>query len=77
MEYQLTSNASIIRLSDNVFIPSDYANTDYIAYLEWLKLGNVPKPADPLPTPPVLTPAQKLANAGLTVDELKNLLGIS
>ena len=30
-----------------------------------------------LPPPPVLTPLEKLTAAGLTVDELKNLLGIS
>lgn len=32
---------------------------------------------DEPPAPPVLTPAEKLANAGLTVDELKTLLGLS
>lgn len=33
--------------------------------------------ARPQPEPPaVLTPAQKLAAAGLTVDELKTLLGL-
>ena len=33
--------------------------------------------ARPQPEPPaVLTPAQKLAPAGLTVDELKTLLGL-
>jgi len=30
-----------------------------------------------IPTPPVLTPAEKLANAGLTVEELKSLLGLT
>jgi len=29
-----------------------------------------------IPPPPVLTPIEKLANAGLTVDELKSLLGL-
>lgn len=32
--------------------------------------------AKPEPIPPPLTPAQKLANAGLSVDELKQLLGL-
>jgi len=30
-----------------------------------------------IPTPPVLTPAEKLANAGLTIEELKSLLGLT
>ena len=34
-----------------------------------------PPPVEPEP-PKELTPAEKLANAGLTVDELKSLLGL-
>jgi len=37
---------SIKRLSDNVFIPFDPANTDYQEYLKWLDEGNTPEPAD-------------------------------
>ena len=45
--YQLTKlNTSIIRLSDNAFIPMDEANTDYQTYLKWLEEGNEPLPAD-------------------------------
>lgn len=58
-------------------IPSDLDNTEYQAYLKWLDEGNTPEPADPEPEPVELTPQQKLANAGLTVDELKTLLGLS
>jgi hypothetical protein len=36
----------IIRLSDNVFIPFDPANTDYQAYLKWVAEGNAPLPAE-------------------------------
>jgi hypothetical protein len=36
----------IKRLSDNVFIPFDPANTDYQEYLKWLSEGNEPLPAD-------------------------------
>jgi hypothetical protein len=34
-------------------------------------------PVEDIPAPPDLTPAEKLANAGLTVADLKSLLGLS
>ena len=43
---QETKTVSIIRLSDNAFIPMDPANTDYQKYLEWLAEGNEPLPAE-------------------------------
>ena len=44
---------------------------------DWLADGNTPLPADPLPPEPApLTPQEKLEAAGLSVDELKELLGI-
>jgi|688.fasta_scaffold05338_18 hypothetical protein len=73
---QLGDQQFIERLADNAFIPPDPANTDYQAYLEWVAQGGVPEPA-PEPEPvPELTPAEKLAASGLTVEELKVLLGI-
>lgn len=74
--YQLTASTSIKRLSDNAFIPQDPANTDYQQYLKWLEEGNIPLPADPEPTPEPLTAQQKLEAAGLTIEELKELLGL-
>jgi hypothetical protein len=77
MTYQLTQRGTILRLADNAFIPPDPANTDYQAYLAWLEAGNTPEPA-PEPEPvPELTPAEKLAASGLTVEELKSLLGLT
>ena len=76
MTYQLTTGDSILRLADNAFIPPDPANTDYAAFLKWVAAGNMPEPA-PIVAPPVpLTPAEKLAASGLTVEELKQLLGL-
>ena len=75
--YQLTTGDTIHRLADNAFIPPDPANTDYAAYLEWLAAGNTPEPAPEPPAPVELTPAEKLAQSGLTVEELKTLLGIN
>ena len=75
--YKLTTNTSIIRIEDNACIPNDPANTDYTQYLIWLEEGNTPDPADPIPETVELTPQEKLASAGLTVDELKVLLGIA
>jgi hypothetical protein len=76
MTYQLTQGDTIFCIADNAFIPFDPANTDYQAYLRWLEDGNTPEPA-PEPEPvPELTPAEKLAASGLTVEELKELLGL-
>ena len=76
MTYQLTTGDTILRLADNAFIPPDPANTDYATHLEWVEAGNTPEPA-PISEPPVeLTPAEKLAASGLTVAELKSLLGL-
>jgi len=66
----------ILRLADNASIPPDPANTDYQAYLKYVEDGGEVLPA-PEPEPvPELTPAEKLAASGLTVEELKELLGL-
>ena len=76
MTYQLTTGDTILRTTDNAFIPPDPANIDYAAYLAWVEAGNTPEPAPEPPAPVELTPAEKLAASGLTVAELKSLLGL-
>jgi len=45
-------------------------------YLRWLEEGNEPLPPDPTPELEPLTAQQKLEAAGLTIEELKGLLGL-
>ena len=53
--YQLTSGTSIIRLSDNAYIPQAPDNRDYQEYLVWLAEGNTPAPyVAPPPSPDYL-----------------------
>jgi hypothetical protein len=49
--YQLASSDSILRLSDNAFIPQAPGNRDYREYLDWLEAGNTPLPAPEPPAP--------------------------
>ena len=77
MTYQLTQSGNFLRLEDQACIPPDPANTDYQAFLAWVEAGNTPEPA-PIPEPPApLTTEQKLEAAGLSVDELKALFGLT
>ena len=76
MTYQLTTGNTILRLADKAWIPQDPANTDYATYLAWVAAGNMPEPAPMVAPPAPLTPAEKLSASGLTVDELKTLLGL-
>ena len=72
-----TISATLIRrVSDGAFIPADERNADYRDYLAWIAGGNaLPPAADPEPVRQ-RTPAEKLVAAGLTVAELKTLLGL-
>lgn len=77
MAYQLTSDDTILRIADLAYIPADPANRDYQAYQAWLEAGNTPEPAAAPAAPAELTAAEKLTAAGLSVEELRELLGLS
>ncbi len=49
--YRLTPGDTILRLTDNAFIPPDPVNADYVQYLVWLEEGNTPEPAPAPPAP--------------------------
>lgn len=40
------SASSVVRLSDNAFIPMNPANTDAQQFAKWLQEGNKPTPAE-------------------------------
>lgn len=45
--YKLSTKPdTVIRLFDNAFIQFNELNPDYLDYLDWVKLGNQPAPAD-------------------------------
>jgi hypothetical protein len=75
-KYQLTATDAILRVEDQAWIPADPLNRDYDEYLTWIEEGNEPDPYEPPAPPPEPTPLEKLEAAGLTVPELKALLGI-
>ena len=76
MTYQIISDTVVLHVENNLAIPVDPANTDYAAYLAWVEAGNTPEPAPEPPAPQELTAQQKLEAAGLTIEELKGLLGL-
>ena len=49
--YQLTSGDTILRLSDNAYIPQAPGNRDYAEFLAWKAEGNEPLPAPEPPAP--------------------------
>lgn len=63
--YKLAKYDTVIRLSDNAFIPKDPANADYARYLEWLAAGNLPQPMDPEIVPEVMAVSMRQARLAL------------
>jgi hypothetical protein len=82
MSYQFTSSANnvVYKFDDDglarVSFLVDAEGPYQDEYKEWLAEGNTPNPYVPPAPPTPLTAAEKLEAAGLTVDELKELLGL-
>lgn len=73
--YQLTAFPNVIRrVGDGASIPADASNTDYRAYLAWVKAGNTALPADPPPAP---TQDELDAAAARQYAKLKALAGMT
>jgi len=74
-KYRVVKNFGIINLETTQSIPFDPNNSDYQQYLKWLEEGNEPEISpEQVIEPP--TAQQKLEAAGLTIEELKGLLGL-
>jgi len=74
--YQLAEPSGVIRLSDNAWIPFASDNIDYQEYLAWVDEGNTADPAPEPPAPVELTAEEKLAAAGLTLEEFGDLVDL-
>lgn len=48
-DYKLRLPSGVIRTADGASIPDDPKNRDWRIYQAWLRAGNTPDPADPLP----------------------------
>jgi hypothetical protein len=68
---------AVVRLTDNMIIGPEHEE-EWTEYQQWLSTGNKPEDPDPLPEPePEPTVHEKLARAGLSIDELKQALGLN
>jgi hypothetical protein len=64
---------TVLHRSDDAFVPAEPTNSDYV---EFLNSGATASEYVAPPAPPEPTAAEKLAAAGLTVEELKSLLDL-
>ena len=74
IEYETEQTGCPEGLEDVIAIASDEGQIGWTYANNTFTDPNPPVIQEPLPE---LTPAEKLANAGLSVDELKTLLGIA
>lgn len=68
-EPEVNNNPHVAPLNATREVPPEVGENQYLTWDDGWVINDI--------VPVVLTPEQKLANAGLTVDELRTLLGIS
>lgn len=66
---------AVVRLTDGMIMGPEHEE-EWTEYQEWLSKGNTPEAPDPKEEIRELTVQEKLERAGLTVDELKEVLGL-
>lgn len=66
---------AVVRKTDNMIIGSEHEE-EWSEYQAWLAEGNVADPPQQLEEYKELTVQEKLARAGISLDELKQALGL-
>lgn len=74
--YQDENNYAIGMDGSTISIPSDPNNADYQMVMLWVGAGNTIRPYVAPPEPEPLSIEQKLQILGLSVDDLRVVLGI-
>jgi len=67
---------AVVRLTDGMIIGPEHTE-EWAEYQAWLSKGNTPEDPDPRDEVRELTVQEKLERAGLTVEELKEVLGLN
>lgn len=75
--YQDKDHYGIGMDGSSISIPSDPDNSDYKIVMAWVGAGNTIRPYVAPPEPEPLTIEQKLQIVGISINDLKEVLGIS
>ena len=74
----LEKTSAVVRTAEVGHVAISFADTteEWIAFLQWAKSNPVEDLPAPKAPPPPLTSEQKLGKMGLTIAELKTVLGL-
>jgi len=76
MSYKARQDTEAVFRTSDWHIIGPENTEDWAEYQAWLSQGNVVEPADPLEEIKEPTVQEKLARSGLSIDELKEALGL-